>query len=935
MMIYKKYKAIIGGLIITSLFFMPLGNAFKAKAQISANGQSSSVGQIMDQMSPLMQALPGCIAGAYNGIKEAFSKGEEIMTSESLQVVLKMAGINLTKKAAEKVIGTSAVPTYDEITHTQLIENTAKLDTLLKKTEVIKTETKSINKNQTCLDAIGKAVVKILINKLTVDIVTWIQEGKEGKPFWLTDPSSFFKDIAKEQILTFGIELSDSSKFPFAKNFLMGAVNSFNKKFQDNAQYTLNKVLQQRGFTDVEFFADFSSGGWDGWNALIQNPANNPLGFNMLASNELSIRLEGTNNSPANLIKDALQQAGGFLGDERCVSPVGVTKEEHEAALKEMSTTPMGPYQNRECKKWEYVTPGKTISDTLTKAMNNRDHALLDADTLNDAIAAIMDAVLARMSSELAQKGLDGLSKLNVENNYDNYNYGDSYFSSGNANTLNDYSSYQLELSSWLNNHPNFNIRTDLNQALIDEQRTYVDKLKELNYALQHEDSSTLSGYNGLLPTIYQLDYCIPGAHPGWEDDSRNVLNAALKPIPDETEESLKTKYDNVDEVVEGVGRLGPVVAVAVGIAVSAAIASSATMGAAAGSIVPGLGTIIGAAVGVIIAASVAIVRGAIKRNGDTMLRTYYAGVVGIFTGLHVDPTDKPNKNQLANNLTNKQDVVRILNNVLDRYIKTYHNIYKKEILPSVTSEAAVYYKKIQGYQLLMAENQEKIDSHIGIVKRLEELKIEINTLNFKLTSNLLNQEQYEEELIPFKNSFARISTSLASGSDIAQIDNLKKGAEDETHYVYTDLLKGPFGCEKELEKGLLKNWKLYVPQRPPYPAPILYDYNNLKAGDLIPDRPEYPAYNNRMLNQSHVNTQAPGFLNGVFFIHDDQPNNKPGTFDCWHDYSENGEMSWMLDCRIGIEVPLDSWDTSLGRQNIGSDGLNHDGFFETSIGIY
>ena len=71
-------------------------------------------------------------------------------------------------------------------------------------------------------------------------------------------------------------------------------------------------------------------GGWDAWTAMTQVPANNPLGAKLMFDNEIQKRLDGTSQSTAKNTRDALQAASGFLGDQRCVDPKGVTKEEHE-----------------------------------------------------------------------------------------------------------------------------------------------------------------------------------------------------------------------------------------------------------------------------------------------------------------------------------------------------------------------------------------------------------------------------------------------------------------------------------------------------------------------------------------------------------------------------------------------------------------------------
>jgi hypothetical protein len=269
---------------------------------------------------------------------------------------------------------------------------------------------------------------------------------------------------------------------------------------------------------------------------MTQVPANNPLGFKLMADNELQQRLEGTTQSTAEAVHEALAQANGFLGDQRCADPVGLTREEHNKALiageKDSEGNIIGI-----CKRWEYVTPGKLISEAATTAINYQNNAYLNATDLNDAVAAITDALLGQFSSTIMEKGFAGLSNQGADGTL----YTTSNVSTGvifQTQTEKDFEPSQLT-SSWLAANPDFNIRTDLTQALIDEQRTYSDKLalqnKELNSTTDGKpykiDVVTgRSNAYGLIPAIYQLDYCIPGPHPGWEQDAQETLTNIVIP---------------------------------------------------------------------------------------------------------------------------------------------------------------------------------------------------------------------------------------------------------------------------------------------------------------------------------------------------------------------------------------------------------------------
>ncbi|MDP1729470.1 MAG: hypothetical protein Q8L27_04670, partial [archaeon] len=539
MKIFYKIKKIAGSLIIASIILLPFSDI---KAQTPVNfGTSGSGGSGSASLSGYIKGLAPAIAqfpGCKSAIKSLFKGGAED-TSAGIKSVIggvssgtrggsdeglgEMEGVtnlsNLGMSASSAVL---SVPVHDPAVDA-VKEDTTKI---LQKAKSIEKSTSNVDKNQNCLNAIGKAVVKLLIQNMTLSIVNWIQTGNSGGPFFVQNPSKFFADIAKNQILDFGLEISDSGKYPFGRSFMENVAIGFNNKFQDNAQYSLDQMIQSTnpGYSAAGFSADFSQGGWSAWNAMVQVPANNPLGFNVMASNELNTRLAGTTQSVAQNVRDSLQQASGFFGDERCTDPavgsfgIPITREEDEAAKKEdtfqeqnknnpdYDQTVLQENSYTRCKKWEYVTPGAVIGNTLTKNMNNNDNSLVSAETLNDAIAAILDATLARFSSELTNTGLAYMSTSN-ELSFEQTDLGDM-FQNLDSGTY----SENMFQTPWIKNHPGFDIKTGVTQALVDEQRTYVEKINLYNDTL-----------NDLIKWIRQLDYCIPGPNPDWETATLNA----------------------------------------------------------------------------------------------------------------------------------------------------------------------------------------------------------------------------------------------------------------------------------------------------------------------------------------------------------------------------------------------------------------------------
>jgi len=803
----KNLKNIISLSIIVSLLFVPFFETRKVYAQSSSSASSYITGLL-----PTILKFPGCKKNARKASIDSLFSGADTQAMEDMaEGVLGDAGAMFKKTlttTVEKVTeGINSVPTYDENTMKELITHGQKLDTLLNKTADIRKSTSSMDVNDNCMNAIGKAVAKILIQKLTLSIVEWIQTGNSGGPMFVQDPSKFFKDIAKEEILGFGIEIQGSG--PFAKNFLINQAKLFNQHFADNARYSLNEMIQETNpeASAASFSADFSMGGWGAWEALTQVPANNPLGFQIAASNELGKRLEGTMQSTAELARDQLQQAGGFLGDYRCADPTWVDKEEDLAALN-------GEEGATHCKRWEYVTPGKVVGEKLTTVIGYNDHALLDAETLNDSIAAILDAVMARFTSELTNTGIAALTESDEETEDIDLGY---LFPPINTTSVGTQFASQY-ITPWIQNNPNFNLETDLTQALIDEQRTFVDKLESYNKEL-----------DALVRTIYQLDYCMPGPHPGWENDSQIVLGEILDGMTTEIPPS------ETDQIA----------------------------GSLAGTLDPtGLSSV---------AFEVALLEDQKKQLSD-----YLVGFLTNLTNMTGwGDTEHEHKAE-------PKEAFTFLKTMFTKY-KVVSNLYFKDFykMPFSWRESTEKFKKAEGYKEMILENENRIILQNETIAKLKKLKEQIEDgtyIDFTSTGYAVRQ-------------FSRISLNLTNGDDIANVSNLYEQAKEERNYIWNDLIKGPSGCEQEIYNNWIGNnpWQISYVKRPSYPFPILYDYNNYTRGQILPNTP-VPAipgidfenlsnYQNKEALNPAGSTNYKTFLGSAFMVGD-------SNYSSWGGYS-------------------------------------------------
>jgi hypothetical protein len=757
--------------------------------------------------------------------------------------------------------------------------------------------------NATCIASMGRLIIKMLLQKLTVSTVNWIKGGFNGGPAFVQDPSKFFGDIAKNAVLQFGLEINNPQLFPFGQAWQRNTALAFKNKFQDNARYSLNELIQQTNPNcqdkngnqvrcDVAFNQDFSQGGWNAWTAMTQVPANNPLGFKLMADNELQQRLADTVQSTAQYTHEALQAAQGFLGDYRCTDPLGVTKAQDDAALR-------GTPSKKLCNKWEYVTPGSMVAYAAQNVMGYQSTSYFNVQDLNDAVAAISDALLSQFSSTIMEKGFANTSGAGANGTL----YTSSVVGSGVAfqtQTEKDFTPSQLT-SSWLTANPDFDIRKDLTQALIDEQRTYSDKLalqnKELNsttdgqpykvdaltYTFPDGTTTKVSNAHGLMPAIYQLDYCIPGPHPGWESDSKTTLENVIIPS------AGAQKTNTGDVVAESV--------------VSAGL-----------NFVPIVGSFLSSMFGGLFTDSAA-------KAASFNTRDHYAQEFEKLTGYHLRTrSDMITATDLVDvNMSSSDGLMQSLDTILNRYINIMDETYfsSPDYLPPIAKEAATDFYQLPGYTQMIKDNEDKIISLKTTVGILGQIKVAVDLLN---TTYPKGGDTYESELKTQINAFGRVSADMVNGDDIANADSIYKQIVDKKDYIYKNLLKGPYGCETWLANSSdinfpptptstsstvdepLNDWGKFSVnsvKRMTYPFPIIYDYNNLAAGAKIPD-PWNSGYKStdlpNMPAKNEYATYGPGFLSFVLF------SNNTGAPNCG-----GNRRSWLGAERLRIDDLVDT----------------------------
>lgn len=286
------------------------------------------------------------------------------------------------------------------------------------------------------LNGIAWTIAKLAIQTMTKSIVNWINGGFEGSPAFETDLSNSLRQLGDGVAQQFLTELASNQKIhsPFIENLVtkVGA-GYYLYSGRDALASRLRYTLDQSAADDKAFLAgDFNQGGWNAWFSAFMEPANNPYGAQMIASQELASAI----SDKANSYVQELGWGSGFLswkGD--CLDPVPATPAGNQAA-----GTPAKLSDAKKCLNRATQTPGSVIEQTLIPSLNSPLHQLELADSINEIVGALASQLVSKV---LGGGGLRGVSQPTqgggnsfLNQATDSSQYSNDSMSSGFAQTL-------------------------------------------------------------------------------------------------------------------------------------------------------------------------------------------------------------------------------------------------------------------------------------------------------------------------------------------------------------------------------------------------------------------------------------------------------------------------------------------------------------------
>ncbi|MGI9118383.1 MAG: hypothetical protein ACR2IQ_02450, partial [Minisyncoccia bacterium] len=167
------------------------------------------------------------------------------------------------------------------------------------------------NLRKDCLDKVGYLASRLAIQQITNRTIAWINTGFDGNPFWTTEDQTFYNKIKnteiKELLAPYAVTKIQGQEF--AKEIGRQLILESKSTFAQKTNYT------GPGKTFTKNFQ--TGGGWTSWYNLISNPANDPLGFALL----LTQQKEQVVYNKISETSRELQTNDGFLSQKKCVNP--------------------------------------------------------------------------------------------------------------------------------------------------------------------------------------------------------------------------------------------------------------------------------------------------------------------------------------------------------------------------------------------------------------------------------------------------------------------------------------------------------------------------------------------------------------------------------------------------------------------------------------
>lgn len=689
---------------------------------------------------------------------------------------------------------------------------------------------------QNCGRRIERAAAQIILRSITLSTVDWINHGFNGNPLYPKDTSALLGNIRDQTIKDFSSSLGfDTKNYPFGRNVAKQLTNQIKQTFAERARYSLDNVIAQRypGSTTLDFMNNFATGGWEAFQAQF-DVANNPIGFTFTAESELSSRLDGTDYSQAQNIRDQLQRSGGLLDVTKCVSPAtydaGTSPDKAAKAHDELQNalatelssgsspllTQLEEHDRQvilenTCTKTVTQTPGSAVSSMLNTTLNIPSNSLINGQDLAADLTAIFDA----LANQLVQKGFASLSSSNG----DTKPYANNTTTVPNVRTVTTTTATgggtgggttggttTSDGSQWYNqNSGQFNLLTGLPGVIANEQTV------EATLVAQNDAA------NKIIPALYRLDLCVPGPRPGWDTDAENKLSQFVSLIPFDWNHMTPGVRDQMNAVLGDPTVGNGLYTERMGNGFYATTESDAVKNSRF------YGTLLYLTTGIL---------------PSELKSPFILGYDNINSSLF----------ESAGPLNDRDSIVSLIQTVYSRYKEKVGQTYNLSTLPTEAAPGAQEYKKIPLYQEGIAENNTLIQATDATIRRIQLLKDRLDPITARIQADPKYKAEYAtlttggnaglllqslladpnySDLKDLNDAFIRASASLHTDSDVTTA----QGALSDLNQTYDFIAKPGSGLTNQCLLETSQSGYPFTKTRVTYPTALSNNPDALATG--------------------------------------------------------------------------------------------------------
>lgn len=279
--------------------------------------------------------------------------------------------------------------------------------------------------------ALGRAAIK----SITDSTVNWINGGFEGSPAFETDLKRGLRRAADGEAQRFLTNLAQNTKIdsPYVDSLITNIGTAYYLySSKDALAARLKDTLGRASQNPAAFRAgNFQEGGWDAWFETFSNPANNPIGANMIASQAIAEQISSTINQRVQELawgKGFLSWRGDCINSNNGNPSAGASSNNTGTGASTAhggGATGVGSASNTgngggssnnaaqgshslsdadSCAVREIVTPGSFIENKLNIAS--------DSSLRQLELAQSIDQILGALAQQLISKALGGSGGL-------------------------------------------------------------------------------------------------------------------------------------------------------------------------------------------------------------------------------------------------------------------------------------------------------------------------------------------------------------------------------------------------------------------------------------------------------------------------------------------------------------------------------------------